>query len=221
MFVQELLQGLTGIVTPFKVRGCFSECTRHVVRPPSPSLLGNQLVLHADLYRRMAFKVAGYMGKQIENVLRRRKFNQLGGLQLDRDVRALVGLFVKESDGDPGIRDRLRRLVEISRIMSVGAADELRHYFDGATDSELTTEEVKQWIGMWHQASVGAWAGPNYLACVLQGCVWTLIHRRSKNCECNEQTSFVFLPSGATSLLRQAWDCLPHKSHDHARRQWK
>ena len=70
-----------------------------------------QLVLRPDLYSRMVTKVAGYLGKQIENVLRRRKFNQLGGLQLDKDVRSLSALFMREAGGDPGVRQRLRRLV--------------------------------------------------------------------------------------------------------------
>ena len=84
-----------------------------------------QDALYEQLYKRMVLKVAAYIAKQLESSLRRRTFNYLGGLYLDKNVRSLVSFFLAESDGDRGARERLARLIEISRLMSAGDLEEV------------------------------------------------------------------------------------------------
>jgi len=113
------------------------------------------------------------MAKQIEGVLRRRRFNQLGGLQLDRDVRALRTALVKTIGGSRiDVRDRLARLTEISRLLSLPSLEDVQLHWEGVAFSQdfpLTADEVKSFAGKaaWcpHKQALPLWL---WLSCVSQ-----------------------------------------------------
>lgn len=81
----------------------------------------------------------------MEALLRLKKFNQLGGLQLDRDVRALVSTL---SDVTPrSVRDKFARLSQIATILSLETVAEMKEFWcaaDAAVTWRLTETEVRE-----------------------------------------------------------------------------
>ncbi|GIL67931.1 hypothetical protein Vafri_21202 [Volvox africanus] len=69
------------------------------------------------------------LSARLEGLLGRKSFNQLGGLQLDREVRLLIsGL------GDltgRTVRDRLARLSQMAVLLGLESVEELLDYWDG------------------------------------------------------------------------------------------
>lgn len=90
-------------------------------------------------------KVAGFVAKQLEPRLRRKRFNQLGALQLDADVRALVAFFVERASRR--VRARFVRLLHVSQVLNLESPGEIMEYWGagapGALAWELTAEEVR------------------------------------------------------------------------------
>jgi len=90
-------------------------------------------------------KVAGFVAKQLEPRLRRKRFNQLGALQLDADVRALVAFFVDRASRR--VRSRFVRLLQVSQVLNLESPDEILEYWGasapGAMSWELSGEEVR------------------------------------------------------------------------------
>jgi len=98
-------------------------------------------------------RVAGYLAKQLEPRLRRKRFNALGALRFDADVRALVGALAGGGDGGGGMRGRVRarltRLLQMARLLTVDAAAEAAELWDGGRGGcagaawELSADEVR------------------------------------------------------------------------------
>lgn len=103
--------------------------------------------LSASLYRTMVFKVAGYLSKQIESSLKRRRVNQLGALQFDRDVRALVTFFVARSSR--AVRDKFARLLQCAQVLGVDSPSEISGLVELAGDEwQLSDADAKAIVGL-------------------------------------------------------------------------
>eukprot|EP01023_Acetabularia_acetabulum_P015656 TRINITY_DN17655_c0_g1_i1.p1 TRINITY_DN17655_c0_g1~~TRINITY_DN17655_c0_g1_i1.p1 ORF type:complete len:398 (-),score=86.97 TRINITY_DN17655_c0_g1_i1:276-1469(-) len=84
------------------------------------------------------------IAQRSEAVLKQKKFNQLGGLQLERDVRALVG--VGGNIISAGVRDRLSRLNQMATVLSLESPEEILDYWgdnSGVMQWNFSAEEVK------------------------------------------------------------------------------
>lgn len=78
--------------------------------------------------------------ERIEAVLRLKRFNQLGGLQLDRDVRMLVATL---SEVVPGtVRERFGRLSEMSTLLSFESPSEILDY--SSVSWKLTETQIRE-----------------------------------------------------------------------------
>jgi hypothetical protein len=92
-------------------------------------------------------KIAGYVSKQLEPRIRRKKFNQLGSLQFDADVRSLVSFFVDRSSRK--VRGRFARLLQIAQVLNVDHPAEIVEYWTGKGASwELTADEVRSVLSL-------------------------------------------------------------------------
>ncbi len=87
-----------------------------------------QYALTPSLAAALLLKVATYVAKQLEPRIRRKKFNLLGALQFEADVRALAGFFAARAGRRA--RERFARLAAIAALLACEtpqeAADALR-----------------------------------------------------------------------------------------------
>lgn len=67
------------------------------------------------------------LSSRVEALLGRKQFNQLGGLQLDRDVRMLVGGLGELTART--VRDRLARLSQVATLLGLETCEELLDYW--------------------------------------------------------------------------------------------
>eukprot|EP01025_Chloroclados_australasicus_P002966 TRINITY_DN1067_c2_g1_i1.p1 TRINITY_DN1067_c2_g1~~TRINITY_DN1067_c2_g1_i1.p1 ORF type:complete len:753 (-),score=108.49 TRINITY_DN1067_c2_g1_i1:482-2740(-) len=84
------------------------------------------------------------IAQRAEAVLKQKKFNQLGGLQLERDVRALVGVGGNLVSG--GVRDRLSRLNQMATVLCLESPEEFLDYWgdnSGVMQWNFSKEEIK------------------------------------------------------------------------------
>lgn len=85
------------------------------------------------------------VGSRVEALLLQKRFNQLGGLQLDRDVRTLVQGFSDLTQRT--VRDKFARLGQMATILGLEEASEVIEYWGEGKASitwRLTSAEVKQ-----------------------------------------------------------------------------
>ena len=83
---------------------------------------------------------------RLEVLLTKKSFNQLGGLQLDRDVRGLVSALSSGEMTSRTVRDKFARLNQLAVVLSLEAVDELMDYWaddSGHINWRLSAEEVK------------------------------------------------------------------------------
>ena len=73
---------------------------------------------------------------RLEALLRLKRFNMLGGLQLDRDVRALVSTLADVTQRS--VRDKFARLSQIATILSLESVDELRELWGADSAASVT-----------------------------------------------------------------------------------
>jgi hypothetical protein len=90
-------------------------------------------------------KVASYVAKHLDSRIRRKRFNQLGGIQFDADVRALAAFFVARSSRR--VRDKFTRLLQIAQLLNLESPAEVLEYWGAnaseATPWELSADEVR------------------------------------------------------------------------------
>lgn len=81
---------------------------------------------------------------RLEALLRLKRFNQLGGLQLDRDVRTLVSSLADVTARS--VRDKFARLSQIATILSLETVAEMKEFWsaDAAISWRLTETEVRE-----------------------------------------------------------------------------
>lgn len=74
-------------------------------------------------------KVGTYVSRQLEPRLKRKRFSQLGGIQFDADMRALVSFFALRSSRR--IRERFARLTAMAQLLSLESPAEVAEYVGG------------------------------------------------------------------------------------------
>ncbi|KNC47766.1 uncharacterized protein AMSG_03993 [Thecamonas trahens ATCC 50062] len=116
-FVSSLISGLSGVVAPFKA------------------------ALSAANYDAFIASVMVYVARRLESDVRRKRFNQLGALQFDKDVRALIAFF--SSLTSRPVRDKFARLTQIATLLNVEAVGEVMEYW-GTLNWALKPAEVKR-----------------------------------------------------------------------------
>eukprot|EP00210_Caulerpa_lentillifera_P000479 g462.t1 len=82
--------------------------------------------------------------RRFEVQLMQKKFNQLGGLQLDRDVRLLVTRFSEMTQS--AVRERFSRLTQMGTILCFESVEEMLDYWGdegGSIDWKLSPGEIK------------------------------------------------------------------------------
>ena len=81
---------------------------------------------------------------RLEALLRLKRFNQLGGLQLDRDVRTLVSALADVTQRS--VHDKFARLSQIATVLSLETVAELKEFWgaDTAISWRLTETQVRE-----------------------------------------------------------------------------
>lgn len=96
--------------------------------------------LTSSTIKKIIFQLKKKIVERIEAVLRLKRFNQLGGLQLDRDVRMLVATL---SEVVPGtVRERFGRLSEMSTLLSFESPTEILDY--SSVSWKLTETQIRE-----------------------------------------------------------------------------
>ena len=97
----------------------------------------------SDVWLRLA-QVLEEVARRIDAIVSAKQFNQLGGLQLDRDVRALLA-YAGELTARP-VRDKFAELTQKATVLSLETAGEILDYWGedaGAMNWRLSEEEVR------------------------------------------------------------------------------
>lgn len=112
-------------------------------------MLSVQFALTPPLATVMIARIAGYVAKQLEPRIRRKRINQYGGMQFDSDIRGLVAFFVDKCSRR--IRGRFTRLLQISQILNLERPAELLEYWGsnaGGITWELTADEARSILSL-------------------------------------------------------------------------
>lgn len=99
-----------------------------------------------DLFVHM---VIDFIVKRLEVIMMQKRFSQLGGLQLDREVRALVNHFSEMSQRP--VRDKFARLSQMSTILNFERVSEILDFWGenaGHMTWLLTPSEVRRVLGL-------------------------------------------------------------------------
>jgi hypothetical protein len=86
--------------------------------------------------------------ERLEALLRVKRFNQLGGLQLDRDVRTLVVTLSEVTQRT--VRDKFAVLNQMGTLLSLEAVGEVMEYWganSGPITWRLSEAQVKEVLG--------------------------------------------------------------------------
>lgn len=108
-----------------------------------------QYALTPALAHAVLTKVATYVAKQLEPRIRRKRVNQLGGLQFDSDMRALASFFAVRSGRR--IRARFARLLQMAQLLTLETPAEVLEYWGpnaGVVPWELSAEEVRSTLAL-------------------------------------------------------------------------
>eukprot|EP00903_Cladosiphon_okamuranus_P008470 g8137.t1 len=113
------------------------EYLRHLLEPYRPP--GG---LSESLFLELLTLVAGYLAKRLEIALRRRLFTQLGGLQLDKDLRCIMGFFTQQAGR--GAREPFSRLAQMSLLLNLERPQDAMDYWEPGSplQAQLTADEV-------------------------------------------------------------------------------
>jgi hypothetical protein len=80
--------------------------------------------------------------KRIENTAFKKKFSLFGALQFDTDVRALCSFFTSVSE--QALRHKFARLLEMSTLLNLENAAELRELYSETRTWRLTADEIRK-----------------------------------------------------------------------------
>lgn len=102
-----------------------------------------QKVLLPATYNILIQQVVIFFAQRLEQMILTKTFNQIGGLQLDRDLRALVSFFTSLSSRT--VRDRFQRINQIGLILTLENANEIVEYWgDKSFTWRLSAAEIRQ-----------------------------------------------------------------------------
>lgn len=108
-----------------------------------------QLLMTANNYDSFVHLVIDFIVKRLEVIMMQKRFSQLGGLQLDRDARALVSHF--SSMTQRTVRDKFARLTQMATILNLEKVSEILDFWgenSGPMTWRLTPAEVRRVLGL-------------------------------------------------------------------------
>ncbi|KAL9266331.1 Conserved oligomeric Golgi complex subunit 4-like protein [Drosera capensis] len=100
-------------------------------------------------YDALVHLVIDFMVKRLEVIMMQKRFSQLGGLQLDRDTRALVSHF--SSMTQRTVRDKFARLTQMATILNLEKVTEILDFWgenSGPMTWRLTPADVRRVLGL-------------------------------------------------------------------------
>ncbi|KAI8790986.1 conserved oligomeric Golgi complex subunit 4 [Biomphalaria glabrata] len=100
-------------------------------------------------YDRFATAVSGEITQQLEKAVTKTTFNRLGGLQFDKELRALVGYLSSVTTWT--VRDKFSRLMQMATILNLEKVSEIMDYWgqnSGPLTWRLTPTEVRQILAL-------------------------------------------------------------------------
>ncbi|XP_057977299.1 conserved oligomeric Golgi complex subunit 4 [Malania oleifera] len=108
-----------------------------------------QPVMTANNYDSFVHMVIDFITKRLEVIMMQKRFSQLGGLQLDRDARALVSHFSGITQRT--VRDKFARLTQMATILNLEKVSEILDFWgenSGPMTWRLTPAEVRRVLGL-------------------------------------------------------------------------
>ncbi|XP_021818836.1 conserved oligomeric Golgi complex subunit 4-like [Prunus avium] len=108
-----------------------------------------QPLMTANNYDSFVHLVIDFIVKRLEATMIQKRFSQLGGLQLDRDARALVSHF--SSMTQRTVRDKFARLTQMATILNLEKVSEILDFWgenSGPMTWRLTPAEVRRVLGL-------------------------------------------------------------------------
>ncbi|XP_057464024.1 conserved oligomeric Golgi complex subunit 4-like [Actinidia eriantha] len=108
-----------------------------------------QPLMTANNYDSFVHIVIDFIVKRLEVIMMQKRFSQLGGLQLDRDARALVSHF--SSMTQRTVRDKFARLTQMATILNLEKVSEILDFWgenSGPMTWRLTPAEVRRVLGL-------------------------------------------------------------------------
>ncbi|KAK4267085.1 hypothetical protein QN277_023920 [Acacia crassicarpa] len=108
-----------------------------------------QPLMTASNYDTFVHLVIDFIVKRLEVIIMQKIFTQLGGLQLDRDVRTLVSHF--SSMTQRTVRDKFSRLTQMATILNLEKVSEILDFWgenSGPMTWRLTPAEVRRVLGL-------------------------------------------------------------------------
>lgn len=108
-----------------------------------------QPLMTANNYDSFVHLVIDFIVKRLEVIMMQKRFSQLGGLQLDRDARALVSHF--SSMTQRTVRDKFARLTQMATILNLEKVSEILDFWgenSGPMTWRLTPAEVRRVLGL-------------------------------------------------------------------------
>lgn len=83
---------------------------------------------------------------ELEQMVLKKRFSQIGGLQFDKDVRALLSFFTSRTQRT--VRDKYARLTQIASILKVSKIQEVLEYWGESSVVILTANEVRNILAL-------------------------------------------------------------------------
>ncbi|VFQ76094.1 unnamed protein product [Cuscuta campestris] len=108
-----------------------------------------QPLMTANNYDSFIHLVIDFLVKRLEVIMLQKRFSQLGGLQLDRDIRALVSYFSGVTQRT--VRDKFARLTQMATILNLEKVSEILDFWgenSGPMTWRLTPAEVRRVLGL-------------------------------------------------------------------------
>lgn len=108
-----------------------------------------QPLMTSNNYDVFVHLVIDFIVKRLEVIMMQKRFSQLGGLQLDRDARALVSHF--SSMTQRTVRDKFARLTQMATILNLEKVSEILDFWgenSGPMTWRLTPAEVRRVLGL-------------------------------------------------------------------------
>eukprot|EP00250_Pteridium_aquilinum_P033733 c6169_g1_i1 orf=150-2504(+) len=108
-----------------------------------------QPMMTNNTYDSLVHLVIDFIVKRLEVIIAQKRFNQLGGLQLDRDARSLVAHF--SSMTQRTVRDKFARLSQMATILNLEKVVEILDYWgenSGPMTWRLTPAEARRILSL-------------------------------------------------------------------------
>ncbi|KAL9274145.1 Conserved oligomeric Golgi complex subunit 4-like protein [Drosera capensis] len=100
-------------------------------------------------YDSLVHLIIDFIVKRLEVIMMQKRFSQLGGLQLDRDTRALVSHFSGMTQRT--VRDKFARLTQMATILNLEKVSEILDFWgenSGPMTWRLTPADVRRVLGL-------------------------------------------------------------------------